>query len=511
MSKEKLILTSKFDDYNPIYFGNIPVFEKYSVIINFINENLGEEYSNIYTKPVVRYDATLKRKVIDFYSTNLENPKSFFSLNKDEQIKKLDFIKLKIDKIIDFAKKNAKDENNTVKEYSKLILYSLEIPDLQYIFVDDTKFVITLWGFVKENSPTNEEPKLSILIKAAIKNNEQITINQNKTNDKEIKNDNKESTKNDDKIVLEKLLNNVLNQESNETDISNKITQHIAGLIFDDDNYKNVKLKKVSKEKLYESLTENFSLKPYCPTPASQGKYGTCVAWACAYGAATIVEAVEKKLKDNIIEINKLAYSPHFVYKLIKKENDTNCSEGTLISNALNLLKDKGVPHLSNFDTQCAKSIPANIFSLAKKRKIKSFVRLFEVNDTEEMKNKKVKKAISNLNPVVIGMQVYKSFDHAKEVWNGAADSAEEGHAMLVIGWNNQKYGGAFEIMNSWGTNWGNGGFIWIKYSDFAKYTKYAFEINGVEKPDNKVNLINEPPKKCWLERLIEKIKNLFS
>jgi hypothetical protein len=48
---------------------------------------------------------------------------------------------------------------------------------------------------------------------------------------------------------------------------------------------------------------------------------------------------------------------------------------------------------------------------------------------------------------------------------------------MCVIGYDDEKYGGSFEIVNSWGTNWGNDGFIWVRYADFATYSKYAFEM----------------------------------
>jgi len=34
-----------------------------------------------------------------------------------------------------------------------------------------------------------------------------------------------------------------------------------------------------------------------------------------------------------------------------------------------------------------------------------------------------------------------------------------------------------FEIQNSWGTNWGNGGYIWIPYDVFDKFAAQAFEL----------------------------------
>ena len=39
------------------------------------------------------------------------------------------------------------------------------------------------------------------------------------------------------------------------------------------------------------------------------------------------------------------------------------------------------------------------------------------------------------------------------------------GHAMCVIGYDDRKDGGAFEIMNSWGTDWGQNGYFMMPYS----------------------------------------------
>jgi len=33
----------------------------------------------------------------------------------------------------------------------------------------------------------------------------------------------------------------------------------------------------------------------------------------------------------------------------------------------------------------------------------------------------------------------------------------------------------AFEVMNSWGDRWADGGFVYMKYEDFDKYVKYGF------------------------------------
>jgi hypothetical protein len=68
---------------------------------------------------------------------------------------------------------------------------------------------------------------------------------------------------------------------------------------------------------------------------------------------------------------------------------------------------------------------------------------------------------------------------YGQEVWT-PRESFENnlpGHAMCVIGYDDNKFGGAFEIMNSWGMNWGNQGFIWIKYRDYAAFVRQGIEL----------------------------------
>ena len=50
------------------------------------------------------------------------------------------------------------------------------------------------------------------------------------------------------------------------------------------------------------------------------------------------------------------------------------------------------------------------------------------------------------------------------------------GHALVVMGYDDSRK--AFELMNSWGKGWANGGYVWIGYDDFAHYCKYAYLMN---------------------------------
>jgi hypothetical protein len=51
------------------------------------------------------------------------------------------------------------------------------------------------------------------------------------------------------------------------------------------------------------------------------------------------------------------------------------------------------------------------------------------------------------------------------------------GHAMCVIGYDDYLNGGSFQLMNSWGTDWGKGGFAWIRYADFKEFNVEAYGL----------------------------------
>jgi len=257
-----------------------------------------------------------------------------------------------------------------------------------------------------------------------------------------------------------------------------------TGLNFNDAQYEQVPTKATLTRSLYgASLPTSASLKDYAPTPLSQGSYGTCVGWSSAFCAFTILVAKSNNWTDKTV-IDANTFSPGFVYSQIKSSSDVGCKYGTYIPDALDLMKTKGVPKYSDMDVSCPSSIALDVFSKASKYKIQDYAKLFDTYNMESVKNEAVKKSLSEGKPVVIGMKCPTSFNKAKGYWIPTEDPNENhgGHAMCVIGYDDSKYGGAFEIQNSWGSWWGNDGYIWIKYSDFEKWVKYAYELIYIAK-----------------------------
>ncbi|MEN9444633.1 MAG: hypothetical protein RIS47_1523, partial [Bacteroidota bacterium] len=181
-------------------------------------------------------------------------------------------------------------------------------------------------------------------------------------------------------------------------------------------------------------------------------------------------------------------YSPPFLYRSIS--DDYSCASGTYLNLALEVLKTKGVPPFSAYNVMCADAtIPQGLEAKATNNKIKDYARLFSLEHDNAFKIQATKKSLSEGKPVVIGMMLPESFFTVRGLWRPTEDPSVPagGHAMCVIGYDDNQDGGVFEIMNSWGTEWGNGGFFTVGYEDYANFTKYGYEMFEYPKrePDN--------------------------
>jgi C1A family cysteine protease len=213
-----------------------------------------------------------------------------------------------------------------------------------------------------------------------------------------------------------------------------------------------------------------FSLRQYAPEVKSQGNLGSCVSWACGYAAFTISKRIEKNNKS--LE----PFSPLNLYVRYKKSfNENPCSYGAVIPFALNIIKRSGCASFSNFlPNECTKNADVNEVHKEK-------LHYFDPVNPGQIGT--IKSAIASKMPLVFGIRSYNGAGWHNAVlqngvWSGHySGSVNGGHAMCIIGYDDSKGGGSFEIMNSWGDDWGDNGFFWIRYSDFAKHVDDCYVL----------------------------------
>ncbi|TAE00683.1 MAG: DUF4384 domain-containing protein [Bacteroidetes bacterium] len=249
-------------------------------------------------------------------------------------------------------------------------------------------------------------------------------------------------------------------------------------------------------------LPAAVSLVKYAPKPSSQGSQGSCTSWACNYAARTILESVATG-KDP----NANPFSPAYLYNQITKGNCT----GTNIGVALDKMKVVGGIGLKEFpytDQDCSKQPDAQMKQVAQANKIVGYNRLTFDDSKGEKKAGKVdiiamKQNLAKGAPIVIGILVGGTFGKVDKegFWKPTQkdiqtmktqqdghkvdddeDDSFGGHAMCIVAYDDKKGGGAFQIMNSWGSDWADKGFFWMTYKDFELFSnEYYSEVYGLD------------------------------
>jgi C1A family cysteine protease len=252
------------------------------------------------------------------------------------------------------------------------------------------------------------------------------------------------------------------------------------GAILDEEAYHNLPRAASLAASAYKELPASFSLRQYAPLPGDQEDYGTCVGWAVGYAARTISESVALN-RLNQTETTQNAFSPTYIYRHIRPD-DTRGMYGAQIYTALDYMRDSGaVKMIANERTLPFSNVELALFKNSRAYPIGDYVTLFSRDDRQKpaLITRIVKKSLSEGRPVVIGMNTPDSFLEARNVWRPRENPRGfyGGHAMCVVGYDDNRYGGAFEILNSWGRKWGNGGYIWIPYQTFVDFVTEAYEI----------------------------------
>jgi hypothetical protein len=253
------------------------------------------------------------------------------------------------------------------------------------------------------------------------------------------------------------------------------------GLILDSDEYKKTQqwIPDASQGYAAENMPSRVSFRKYAPPIQSQGKVATCVGWAVSYAQFSTQQNLQMGITNETQKICR-AMDPYFVYGYISSYGDKWCQDGTRISDAMLVLLNKGSkPFIWDPWLTCNSTSTFSEFTtaLASNYTINDYL---AVPSDDMVKN--VKLALANQLIVSVGVNLTKSFEAGSAstygVWAPAANEASiGGHAMCVVGYDDTKYGGAFEVMNSWGTGYGEKGFVWIKYKDFSKYVMEAYII----------------------------------
>ncbi|MEY9856172.1 C1A family cysteine protease [Catenulispora sp. GAS73] len=202
------------------------------------------------------------------------------------------------------------------------------------------------------------------------------------------------------------------------------------------------------------------SLQQYALSPGDQGQVGSCVTWATGYSAYGIL------MNEQGISGDPMA--PMYIYAQIAQGND----QGTTGDVALGMEQQQGIDtkadyHQGDFDytTQPDDNERAN----AAHYKLSGYQTLPVGAGAEDA----IKSSISQGLPVSVGFNVRQSFmdlsgqaasDYSYQPGTDGGDPVVGGHEVAVIAYNDQ----GVTIENSWGSGWGDNGYVNVPWSFFT-------------------------------------------
>jgi len=204
--------------------------------------------------------------------------------------------------------------------------------------------------------------------------------------------------------------------------------------------------------------------------PRSQGGLGSCASWA----VASELTRVERKRNKWPVGKNISYFSPLYLYNQVNGGQD----RGSSLYNNLNILVNRGCalfvtfPYIQDYRIQPT----ASAHREAARYKINEFKKLTVNIDS-------IKNALARGYGVVISFRVFDNFDfYSGGIYkpNGQSGVMRNGerfefHGMTIIA-----YDDAFQmlkIINSWGENWGDKGFMYISYNDLESLVREAYII----------------------------------
>lgn len=269
------------------------------------------------------------------------------------------------------------------------------------------------------------------------------------------------------------------------------------------DNFGRVRVKRAV------DLPTQVLLTQYLPPVAGQGAQNSCVAWSTAY--YTYSYACNRAMardEDDVRKKPNFQFSPAHMYNNINDGKD----HGSQVGRGFAWLRDQGVSSMAEmpYDQTDYKSKPGESAQTKAQRYKGSKVvylfkgRAFYGGGTADIKALKTFLAETKL-PVVMAVPLFNDFPTGKVedkdfVYNLSIEPQKDNfqglHAVTCVGYDSDKK--AIRIVNSWGSYWGDNGFLWLS-EDFVR--NWASEAWAVVNPGGPKSRGVSPTK--WLGNAI--------
>lgn len=210
-----------------------------------------------------------------------------------------------------------------------------------------------------------------------------------------------------------------------------------------------------------KAMMSEQSIKTYLMPPRKVGERGTITSYILS-AAMEFYTNFRKNYKVNL--------SPDYVALNLVKEGKPD------IKNSLRFLVTDGTVTADAVPYDSPK-IPSSA-SNSDRFRISNYLQIFKETHREPQKVFEVQKALMRGNPVIVEMNVPRAFEKVTNTRFWTAIGNQDDRLTLpfmVVGYNLELE--AFEVLSSWGTEWGSNGYLWVDFDDFGELAQNGYVL----------------------------------
>lgn len=248
----------------------------------------------------------------------------------------------------------------------------------------------------------------------------------------------------------------------------------------------------------WDDLPTEVSLLPFAPETREQQGF-SCYSFSAGYCAFSTIFNAQFGITEPIHK-ELLAFDPYFIFTWYKNQNRVQqpCESGMFSSQVKSVLEDVGcMRDIMSPDLGCDFLWGTSAAELGLHREyyyaatpfrgLVSLYRGHKVKNNGKWLNP-LKLSLANNMPVLAEVMVMKSWKDSLSTsldkngsWNYESSTdeliPESYHAMCIVGYDDERDGGALCIRNSWGSDWGHEGNVWVTYEDFPQIASWVAPI----------------------------------
>jgi C1A family cysteine protease len=230
-------------------------------------------------------------------------------------------------------------------------------------------------------------------------------------------------------------------------------------------------------EAVLRSMPASVDLRSQCPPVYDQGQLGSCTA--NAIGGAFEFMQLKEGLEDFMPSRLFIYYNERKIEGTVGEDSGAMIRDGIKSVNKIGVcLEDMWPYDIARFTEEP----PAEAYTGAKAHQVTVYRRVLQ-------RLQQMQGCLASGTPFVVGFSVYESFESEEVAKTGVvpmparSEKLLGGHAVLAVGYDDVSQ--RFLVRNSWGPEWGMGGYFTMPYAYLTNPSLASdfWAVYAVEKP----------------------------